>query len=185
MTIVLIGASGAGKSVIENEITHSGYKKIISYTTRKARPGEINGKDYYFISNETFREMLNDGLFAEYEEYSQGRYYGTLVSDYADMGENKVVVLTPGGFRQLLRKVPRKQFYAVLVQANLGTRVKRYIDRCGDLFNFDDMNEINARVNRDFGMFLGIERDVDFIVQNNEDKQIKDIVTEIFNEQKK
>ena len=82
MIIVLLGASGSGKSTIENELTiHHGFKKIISYTTREPRDGEVNGKDYYFINNETFNEMLDRGLFAEYDEYSQRRLYGTLVSD--------------------------------------------------------------------------------------------------------
>lgn len=180
-TIVLIGASGSGKSTIERELSiHYDYKKIIKYTTRQPRDGEINGKDYYFINNETFDDMLKNGLFAEYEEYSQGRFYGTLKTDYADPDENKVVVLTPGGFRQLLRTVSRDNFFAVLVEASLGTRVKRYIDRCDD-FDYDDMNEINARVNRDFGMFLGVEKDVDLILQNNDGTRIKDLISEIQN----
>ena len=185
MTIVLVGASGVGKSTIENELNNRGYKKIISYTTRQPRIGEVNGKDYYFISNETFYEMLNDGLFAEHEKYSQNRHYGTLVSDYADTSEKKVVVLTPGGLRQLLKKVPKNQFYTVLVQANLGTRIKRYINRCGEDFNYDDMNELYARVNRDFGMFLGIEKDVNLVIQNEDDKKMNDIIMEIIDETKR
>ena len=56
MIIVLLGASGSGKSTIEQELaTHHGFKKIVSYTTRKPRDGEENGKDYWFTDN--------DGLF--------------------------------------------------------------------------------------------------------------------------
>ena len=55
MIIVLLGASGSGKSTIERELaTHHGFKKVISYTTRPIRNGEENGKDYYFTNNETF-----------------------------------------------------------------------------------------------------------------------------------
>ena len=100
MIIALLGASGSGKSTIEHELAlHHGFKKIVSYTTRKPRDSEENGKDYNFIDNETFREALNRGLFAEYDEYSQNRLYGTLKSDYTN--GNKVVVLTPNGIRQL------------------------------------------------------------------------------------
>ena len=181
MTIALVGASGSGKSIIEHELaTYHGFQKIISYTTRDPRIGEINGKDYYFTNNETFKEMLKDGLFAEYEEYSKGRLYGTLKSDYVD--GDKVVVLTPNGLRQLKINCDNKDIFTVLVDANLGTRVKRYIDRCGvDKFNYDDKSEISSRVDRDFGMLLGIENEVDLVVHNNEGTNIKDLVVEILN----
>lgn len=179
MIIVLLGASGSGKSTIENELaTHHDFKKIISYTTRKPRENEENGKDYYFIDNDTFNEILNRDLFAEYDEYSQNRLYGTLKSDYVD--GDKVVVLTPNGLRQLKRSCPSEDVFAVLVEASLGTRIKRYIDRCGvNKFNFDDKNEISARVERDYGMFLGLEKEVDLVVQNNEGTDIKKLVSDI------
>ena len=181
MIIVLLGASGSGKSTIENELaTHHGFSKIISFTTRKPREYEVNGKDYWFVDNDTFKETLNRDLFAEYDEYSQNRLYGTLKSDYID--GNKVVVLTPNGLRQLKKNCPNEDILTVLVEANLGTRIKRYIDRCGvDKFNFDDKNEISARVERDFGMFCGIENEVDLVVYNNDGVNIKDLVTEILN----
>ncbi len=179
MIIVLLGASGSGKSTIENELaTHHGFEKIISYTTRKPRNGEENGKDYFFIKNNTFAAMINTGALAEYDEYSQGRLYGTLKSDYAD--GNKVVVLTPNGLRQLNQSCHNDNIFTVLVNANLGTRIKRYIDRCGvDKFDFDDKNEIAARVERDFSMFLGLEKEVNLVVENNEGTDIGDVVKEI------
>lgn len=179
MIIVLLGASGSGKSTIEHELTtHHGYKKIVSYTTRNPRDGEENGKDYYFTNNETFVSMLNDGLFAEFDEYSQNRLYGTLKSDYVE--GNKVVVLTPNGLRQLKENCGDENIFTVLVESNLGTRIKRYIDRCGvDKFNFDDKNEISARVERDFGMFLGLEREINLVIDNGEGVDIYDLVTQI------
>ena len=184
MIIVLLGASGSGKSTIENELaTHHGFEKIISYTTRQPRNGEVNGKDYYFTENNTFAEMINAGVLAEYDEYSQGRLYGTLKSDYAD--GNKVVVITPNGLRQLKQSCPDDNIFTVLVNSSLGTRVKRYIDRCGvNGFTFDDKNEITARVERDFGMFLGLEREVNIVIDNNEGTNIKNVVEEILDAEK-
>ena len=180
MIIVLLGASGSGKSTIENELsTHHGFEKIISYTTRKPRENEENGKDYFFIDNGTFEEVLSRKLFAEYDEYSQNRLYGTLKSDYVS-GEDKVVVLTPNGLRQLKKNCPNGDIFTVLVEASLGTRIKRYIDRCGvNNFNFDDAGEIFARINRDFAMFLGLEKEVDLVIHNNEGVDIKELVAEI------
>ena len=179
MTIVLLGASGSGKSTIEHELSeHNGFAKIISYTTRQKRDNEENGRDYYFTNNDTFNDMINQGLFAEYDEYSQNRLYGTLKSDYVE--DDSVVVLTPNGLRQLKKNCNTDDIFTVLVEASLGTRIKRYIDRCGvDKFNFDDKNEIAARVERDYGMFLGLEKEVDLVVRNDEGTDVKDIVKEI------
>ena len=175
MIIVLLGASGSGKSTIENILsTKYDYDKIISYTTRKPRENEVDGKDYHFITNEMFEEAINKRLFAEHDEYSQNRLYGTLKSDYKK--GRKVVVLTPNGFRQIKKTCNNDNIFSVLVDANLGTRVKRYIDRCGvDKFNYDDKNEIAARVERDFGMFLGLEKEVDLVIGNNENDDILEV----------
>lgn len=179
MIVVLLGASGSGKSTIENILSEKyGYEKIVSYTTRPQRVGEANGKDYHFITNEIFKEALNKGLFAEYDEYSQERFYGTLKSDYRK--GNKVVVLTPNGLRQLRKTCKDDDIFTVYVDASLGTRVKRYIDRCGvNKFNFDDKNEIAARVERDFAMFLGLEKEVDLVVTNNECDDVIELAKEI------
>lgn len=179
MIVVLIGASGSGKSSIEKILADNyGYEKITSYTTRKPRDGEVNGVDYNFIDNDTFTSMIRNGLFAEYDEYSQNRLYGTLKSDYLE--GNKVVVLTPNGFRKIKQNCKTDNIYTILVDASLGTRVKRYIDRCGvDKFNFDDKNEIASRVERDFGMFLGLDREVDLVIANNEGEDISSLAEKI------
>lgn len=183
MIIVLLGASGAGKSSIERELAEKyNFNKITSFTTRMIRDGETNGRDYYFVSNSEFEEILEEGQFAEYEEYSQNRFYGTLKNDYTDeeTDVNKVVVLTPNGYKQLQKNIDKKHFFSVLVTANLGTRMKRYIDRCGvEKFNYDDKNEIASRVERDFGAFMGVNGDVDLIVDNSEGTDIEEIVNKV------
>ena len=186
MIIVLLGASGSGKSTIENQLsTQYGFEKIVSYTTRKPRDNEVNGKDYWFIDNGTFEESIDRNLFAEYDEYTQNRLYGTLKSDYKN--GNKIVVLTPHGLRQLkANNLNNDDIYTVLVKANLGTRIKRYIDRRGvNKFNFDDKNEICSRVDRDFGMFLGLEKEVDLVVHNNEGADINSLCEVIIKNAKK
>lgn len=181
MIIVLIGASGSGKSTIEGILsTKYGYERIVSYTTRNPRNNEKNGEDYFFTNNETFQDMKDNGLFIEYDEYSQNRMYGTLFSDYIE--GNKVVVLTPNGYRKIRENYKSDNIFSVLIDTNIGTRIKRYIDRCGvDKFNYDDKNEIAARVERDFGMFLGMEKEVDLVVHNNENTDVNNIAREIIN----
>lgn len=175
MLVTICGESGAGKTELQKRLGHMGYKEIVPYSTRIPRPGEKDGVDYHFVSNEKFNEMINEGLFAEYEEYSQNRLYGTALKDAraaAESNEKYVIVVTPNGMRALEKELGSENILKVMVTASLGARVKRYIDRCtkdGREFNFDDMNEINARVNRDFGMFLNMERMVDMVLDNSLD----------------
>lgn len=179
MIIAICGASGSGKSELSKVLNSVGnVKEIVSYTTRASRPGEKYGQDYYFVSNDVFHTMIENGDFCEYEEYSQNRFYGTSkesILNAANSDELFSVVVTPNGMRAIEKAleengVSKSNCLTVLVEASLGTRVKRYIDRVGsDDFNFDDMNEINARVNRDFGMFLNMEKYCDIVLDNSID----------------
>ena len=66
--IVLVGESASGKSSIEKYfVDNYGYKKITSYTTRQPRNGEVDGKDYHFITEEQFKKLKKQGFFAHRE----------------------------------------------------------------------------------------------------------------------
>lgn len=180
--IVLIGESGAGKTTIEKLLeTNYGMTRIISYTTRRPRPEEVDGVDYHFVSFYKFNAMLEDGQFAEHDIYSQGRMYGTLKKDYVN--PNSVAVLTPNGLRSVMENMPKLPIISVYVTANLSTRMIRYIQRCGDAFNFDDKNEISARVERDYGMFLGARQLCSITVTANgkAEDALQDLIIQIKN----
>ncbi|WP_321777518.1 guanylate kinase [Sulfurimonas sp.] len=76
--LVLSGPSGAGKSTLLNEIIHDIGESYfsISTTTRKIREGETNGIHYHFVSEEEFKQDINDEYFLEYA-FVHGNYYGT------------------------------------------------------------------------------------------------------------
>ena len=80
--VVLSGPSGSGKTTIVNRLIQESPVKLIksvSATTRKPRPQEIHGEDYYFLSDDDFRQGLADDLFIEHAEvFSSGYLYGTL-----------------------------------------------------------------------------------------------------------
>jgi guanylate kinase len=75
---IISAPSGAGKTSLVSALLKSNTQIAlsISYTTRAPRPGEINGKDYHFISREMFLEMAKDGDFLESAEV-YGNLYGT------------------------------------------------------------------------------------------------------------
>ncbi len=82
LILVVSAPSGAGKSSILKEFlkVHTGFKFSVSVTTRKKRPGEAEGKDYHFISEEEFRRKIDNHEFLEWENFF-GNYYGTLKAD--------------------------------------------------------------------------------------------------------
>ena len=91
---VVSGPSGSGKSTITKEVCKRlGVVLSISATSRKARVGEVDGKDYYFLSNEEFEKKIENDEFFEYAKV-HGNYYGTLVSTVEkNLAEGKSVLL--------------------------------------------------------------------------------------------
>jgi guanylate kinase len=80
--IAVSAPSGAGKTTIAREILrrNPGMRFSVSATTRRQRPGEEDGRDYFFLSKEEFTRRVNAGEFVEWEEI-YGDYYGTLKSE--------------------------------------------------------------------------------------------------------
>lgn len=76
--LVLSSPSGAGKTTIAKTLlkTDPHVTPSISYTTRPKRPGEVDGKDYYFVGLEKFNSMIKNSEFLEYAEVF-GHFYGT------------------------------------------------------------------------------------------------------------
>jgi guanylate kinase len=83
--VVLSGPSGSGKSTVVDRLLEAApvpLVKSVSATTRPPRPAEIDGADYYFLSNEEFEQKRNAGAFLEWAEvHASGFWYGTLRSE--------------------------------------------------------------------------------------------------------
>lgn len=110
-TVFVISApSGSGKTTLVGELMKrvSGLRFSVSYTTRPPRGQEQNGKDYFFISQEEFRERVAKGEFLEWAEVF-GHYYGTHQSELARAeadGCDLVLDIDVQGARQLKSKIP-------------------------------------------------------------------------------
>ena len=78
---VISAPSGAGKTTLCKEIIDifPGLRHSISYTTRTPRPGEVHGRDYFFVGQDEFSRMVGAGEFAEWAEV-HGNHYGTSLS---------------------------------------------------------------------------------------------------------
>jgi guanylate kinase len=81
--LVVTGPSGAGKGTLIKGLLDrvDGLEVAVSATTRPQRPGEVDGRDYWFLSDEEFTRRVAEGDFLEWVEYVSGRRYGTLGSE--------------------------------------------------------------------------------------------------------
>lgn len=113
--IVLSGPAGTGKGTVCKEFLkrNADTSFSISATTRSPRPGEEDGREYFFISKDQFFKMKDDEGFLEYAEFC-GNYYGTPVAAVMkklDAGQNVILEIEVKGAMQIKEKVPE----AVLV----------------------------------------------------------------------
>ena len=79
LLIVLSGPSGVGKGTVRKALFNMPKHNLtysVSMTTRNIRPGEVDGKDYYFVTKDEFKKRIDEGKFLEYAEFV-GNYYGT------------------------------------------------------------------------------------------------------------
>jgi guanylate kinase len=108
---IVTAPSGAGKtSLVRAVLAADGQIKLsISYTTRQPRPGEVNGVDYHFVSEESFMRMLGDGEFLESAEV-HGAHYGTShawVDSILNTGSDLLLEIDWQGAAQVRRLYPQ------------------------------------------------------------------------------
>jgi guanylate kinase len=95
--IILVGKAGSGKDYFKDFLRDQGHTCDVSYTTRPKRDGEVEGKTYHYITEETFNSLNDSGMFYEAVVFN-GWQYATSVSDWK---ERKVCIKTPSGVAQL------------------------------------------------------------------------------------
>ena len=166
LLFVVSAPSGAGKTTLcravasesMDNVTHS-----ISYTTRKPRHGEIDGRDYYFVSQERFSEMVAAGDFAEWAEVHSNRY-GTsrrVLDDLISRGLDVILDIDTQGAAQIKKKFDGA-VYIFIMPPSIEILEERLRNR-----KSDNEEEIRKRMRRakeeirDFRMY-------DYIIVNRE-----------------
>ncbi len=115
--IVISGASGVGKGTVVKEMMarRKDLYFSVSATTRPPRPGEVDGKDYYFVTRERFQEMIRRGEMLEYDEHAKN-FYGTPRAQVEEKRAKGHVLLDiePNGAKNVKNNYPEAELVFIM-----------------------------------------------------------------------
>lgn len=118
LLMIVSAPSGAGKTSISREILRMfpDIRFSVSSTTRPPRPGEVDGRDYHFLSEEDFRQQIARGEFVEWVE-NYGRLYGTskkTMDAYLETGQDLILDIESRGAKAIREHYPKGIFIFIL-----------------------------------------------------------------------
>lgn len=123
--IVLCGKAASGKDYLRKILCNRGYSYGISYTTRPAREDEVDGRDYYFLEESEFLNLIEKGFFYEHISFN-GWLYGTSKNQwYID---DDVFIMTPAGISHIKPK-DRKSTFIIYIDIPIDIRRERLHNR--------------------------------------------------------
>ena len=154
--VILIGKAAAGKDHMRKVLEGRGFIYGTSYTTRPPREGEIDGQDYYFISEKDFKGFADNNYWYEYVEFN-GWFYGTSYDQF--MNTCNLFVMTPKGV-EAVNPIHRKNCTIIYLDIPLETRKNRLKER-GDL-----NDKIQRRIDADEIDFKDF-KDYDILINNS------------------
>lgn len=109
LMVVVSGPAGSGKGTVNAELLKTGdFVYSVSATTRAPRPGEVDGINYHFITENEFRTRLDEGGMLEYTQYC-GNYYGTPrkeAEEVLDSGKHLILEIEVDGAMQVKKRYP-------------------------------------------------------------------------------
>lgn len=137
--IIIMGKSASGKDTLRSLLIAKGLKEAISYTTRPMREGEVDGKDYNFISLEEFNELESKNFFLESEKFRDWKYGRS----YESIEEGDIFIATVTGTAHMIEKLGREKFYVLELECSDEIRKERSLNRG------DDPAEVERRLKTD------------------------------------
>ena len=124
MKLILVGKAASGKDHLKKRIEEKGFKSGISYTTRKPRLNEREGKDYYFVTDEQFDQILKSGKMLEWMEFN-GWKYGLSIEEFE---KADVMIMSKDGL-DILPKEYRDRCLVIYLDIGRMKRIERLNER--------------------------------------------------------
>jgi guanylate kinase len=121
---ILVGKAASGKDYLRKRFESRGFKYAVTYTTRPPREGEVNGKDYFFISEDESKRLIELGFFYEYVIFN-GWVYGTSVSQFYT---SDLFIMTPAGISKI-KPEDRLNSFIIYVDIDIQIRYDRLLNR--------------------------------------------------------
>jgi guanylate kinase len=122
--IILVGKAASGKDFLRKKFEDRGFKYAISYTTRPPREGEIDGKDYFFMTRPQAQDMIDTDQFYEWVAFNNW-IYGTTVDQFE---QDDLFIMTPSGLAHLSDDA-RKESLVIFFDIDEEIRRKRMLSR--------------------------------------------------------
>lgn len=171
MLVVISGFSGAGKGTLMNRLMeqYDNYSLSISATTRSPRPGEVEGKDYFFVDKDRFMEMIKNDELLEYANYV-GNYYGTpkaYVEDEMSKGRDVILEIEIQGALKIKAKYPDSVL--IFITPPSAEELKARLIHRGT----ETEEVINKRLQRAAQEAVGVEGYDYILINDNLDKTTK------------
>lgn len=147
--IIITAPSGAGKTTIVHYLLQKYPGQLsfsVSATTRPPRENEQNGRDYYFLSEEIFRQKIQQNQFVEWEMVYEGKYYGTLLDELERIwktGKIPVLDIDVKGALHIQRRYPETS-YSVFIQPPSVKELKNRLESRGT----ETRESLEARINK-------------------------------------
>ena len=179
--LIISGPSGVGKGTVLHDLMNTQKNLVysVSVTTRKQRPGEIEGVSYFFKSHEEFEKMIEEDKFLEYAKVHDN-YYGT-PKDFVEekINEGKIVILeidVQGALN--VKKNIDNGVYIFLAPPSLSELKNRIVNR-----GTETESDINLRMNN-ARKELSYIKNYDYLVVNDHLNSAINLVNEIINAEK-
>ena len=179
--IIVTAPSGSGKTTLVKRMLEA-YPKLafsISACTRKPRPNEQHGKDYYFFTEEEFKELIAQDAFIEWEMVYTGKYYGTLKSEVERIwinGQAPLVDIDVQGALAIQKKYPDTSL-SLFIQAPSIEELRRRLEKRGT----ETPESLEERVKKAEWELTHSDKFDAIIINDNLDKATEELIETIKN----